>query len=187
MEHKASLLLITVKIFLGDVLGKGMHCWEPFELLTQTLPGTALPSISEQQCTSPVSEERSLVACKLFLACRVFSWIKDLWLTKVGLLARGREHREGEGGGGFFLVKGHFTACCYHNNRLQTRGGGGVRHKVSLLAARRQALGLLWDIIKSPNQSKKKKKRESEGRGGNSSSTDDHITGCLFSFCRHRL
>lgn len=73
---------------------------------------------------------------------------------KVGLLARGREQREraeGERRGVgtlsfyFFLVKGHFTACCYHNNRLQTRGGGGVHHKVSLLSARHQALGLLRD------------------------------------------
>lgn len=91
------------------------------------------------------------------------------------------QREQGEGGGGsvlFFLVKGHFTACCYHNNRLQRKGGGGVRHKVSLLPARHPALGLLWDNdYQSPDPG---------GREGvhsrNSSSTDDQITGCLFSF-----
>lgn len=67
-----------------------------------------------------------------------------------------RKGGESEGVGCFFFqVKGHFTACCNHNNGLQTRGGGGVRHKVSLLPARHQTLGQLWDIIKVQTSAEK--------------------------------
>lgn len=101
------------------------------ELITQTSSGTALVSISEQRCTSPVSEKKSLVAWKFSWTGTVW-WRQDLWLRKAGLLARGREQRGG-GGSVLFLVKGHFTACCYHNNRLQRSGGGEKKNVTKFL------------------------------------------------------
>lgn len=71
-----------------------MHWRKQFELITWTLPSTAPPSISEQHCTLSVSVEGKPGGLQALLASTVFRCIKDLWLTKVGLLARGREQGE---------------------------------------------------------------------------------------------
>lgn len=60
---KLSAAYQWLKLFLFSAEERGMYSRVTFELITQTLPGTALASVKHQQPTSLVSE-RSLAACK---------------------------------------------------------------------------------------------------------------------------
>lgn len=70
---------------------RGLYSRVTFELITQTLPGTALASVRQQQRTSLVSE-RSLAACKL-------SWTTQCVVDKGSLAGESGASGQRKGAG----------------------------------------------------------------------------------------
>lgn len=139
-----------------------------FQLITQTLHGTALASVKQQRHTSLVSE-RSLAGCKRSSTTQCVV-DKGSLAGKSG--ASGQRKGAGSVGGGLLSpqVKGHFTAWCYHNNRLQTKKKrvAGVCHQ--------SFLGMQVREVQRDDLYQTQSREGKGGEHGKNSSTDDHIT-----------